>query len=61
MLFADIVERIQNLLAGYDEDVIVEYIDEDGDEIEYAIKLTHSVNLKGIMFWVPILHFLMSV
>ena len=27
MLFADIVERIQNLLAGYDEDVIVEYID----------------------------------
>ena len=50
MLFADIVERIQNLLAGYDEDVIVEYIDEDGDEIEYAIKLTHSVNPKGIMF-----------
>ena len=46
MLFADIVERIQNLLAGYDEDVIVEYIDEDGDEIEYAIKLTHSVNPK---------------
>ena len=50
MLFADIVERIQNLLAGYDEDVIVEYIDEDGDEIEYAIKLIHSVNPKGIMF-----------
>lgn len=50
MLFADIVERIQNQLAGYDEDVIVEYIDEDGDEIEYAIKLIRSVNPKGIMF-----------
>ena len=50
MLFADIVERIQSQLAGYDEDVVVEYIDEDGDEIEYAIKLTHSVNPKGIMF-----------
>lgn len=61
MLFADIVERIQSQLAGYDEDVIVEYIDEDGDEIEYAIKLIRSVNPKGIMFWVPILHFLMSV
>ncbi len=50
MLFADIVERIQSRLAGYDEDVIVEYIDEDGDEIEYALRIINGVNPKGIMF-----------
>lgn len=50
MLFADILERIQNQLSMMDEDAMFEYIDEDGDEVECAIRLIRSRSPKGIMF-----------
>lgn len=50
MLFADILERIQNQLSMMDEDAMFEYIDEEGDEVECAIRLIRNRSPKGIMF-----------
>lgn len=50
MLFADIIEKIQMNLSSLQEDSMVEYIDEDGDEIECALRLIRDRNLKGILF-----------
>lgn len=50
LLFADILEKIQRRLVQYGEDAIVEYIDEDGDEVEYAVRLLRDHCVKGIMF-----------
>lgn len=50
LLFADVLEKIQRRLVQYGEDAIVEYIDEEGDEIEYALRLLRDHCVKGIMF-----------
>ena len=39
MLFADLVERIQALLREADRDASVYYLDEDADEVAYALLL----------------------
>ena len=39
MLFADLVERIQVLLRDAGRDANVYYLDEDADEVSYALQL----------------------
>jgi len=50
MLFADILEKIQKLLIANGENAVVEYIDEDGNEIDTAIRLCRDRNPKGLFF-----------
>ena len=44
MLFADLVERIQALLRDAGRDASVYYLDEDADEVAYALKLCRERN-----------------
>ena len=39
MLFADLVERVQALLRDSGRDAVVYYLDEDADEVSYALQL----------------------
>ncbi len=50
MLFADLVERIQTLLREAGRDASVYYLDEDADEVSYALKLCRERKPLGIMF-----------
>lgn len=49
-LFADIIEKVQSAFSDVKENVITEYIDEDGDEVEHALRMIRDKNLKGILF-----------
>jgi len=50
MLFADLVERIQALLREADRDASVYYLDEDADEVAYALQLCRERKPLGILF-----------
>ncbi len=50
MLFADLVERLQALLGENDQDASVHYLDEDGDEVGYALRLCRERKPPGILF-----------
>ena len=39
MLFADLVEKVQALLRDAGQDAAVYYLDEDADEVAYALQL----------------------
>lgn len=50
MLFADLVERIPALLREAERDASVYYIDEDADEVSYAVQLSREHKPLGIIF-----------
>lgn len=50
MLFTDLVERIQTLLRDAGRDSSIYYLDEDADEVSYALKLCRERKPMGIMF-----------
>ena len=50
MLFADLVERVQALLRDSGRDAVVYYLDEDADEVSYALQLCRERKPAGIMF-----------
>lgn len=50
VLFADIVEQIQTRLLENGEDTAVSYLDEDANEVHFAIQLCRDKNPKGIIF-----------
>lgn len=50
MLFADLVERIQSLLLEAGRDSSIHYLDEDADEVAYAVRLCRERKPLGIMF-----------
>ena len=50
LLFADILERIQSLLQDSGEEVYVAYLDEDTDEVQYAVQLEKLRRPKGFLF-----------
>lgn len=50
LLFSDMIEHCMELLSAMEEDTILHTIDEDGDEVEEAIRLVRNQNLKGIIF-----------
>ena len=50
MLFADLLERVQSLLLDSGEEVFVAYLDEDADEVTYAIQLCRLRRPKGLIF-----------
>ena len=49
MLFG-LVERLQALLGENDQDASVHYLDEDGDEVGYALRLCRERKPPGILF-----------
>ena len=50
LLFADLLERVQALLRDSGEAVYVAYLDEDADEVQYAIQLVKLRRPKGFLF-----------
>lgn len=50
MLFADLVEQIQAMLQELKEESSVSYLDEDANEVEYALQLCRERHPKGLMF-----------
>lgn len=50
MLFADLVERCQQLLQDADRDAAVYYLDEDANEVAYALQLCRERKPLGILF-----------
>ncbi len=50
MLFQTLVEQIQHRLIKNDEEAVVSYIDEDEDEVTFAMSLCRENNPKGIFF-----------
>ena len=50
MLFADLVERVQALLQDSGRDAAVYYLDEDADEVGYALQLCRERKPIGILF-----------
>ena len=50
MLFADLVERVQTLLQENDREAVVYYLDEDADEVGYALQLCRERKPMGILF-----------
>ena len=50
MLFADLVERLQSLLREAGRDVSVCYLDEDADEVAYAVQMCRERKPAGILF-----------
>ena len=50
MLFTDLVERIQTLLRDAGRDSSIYYLDEDADEVSYALKLCRERKPMGILF-----------
>lgn len=50
MLFADLVERCQQLLQDAGRDAAVYYLDEDANEVVYAVQLCRERKPLGILF-----------
>lgn len=50
MLFADLVERIQVLLREKGKDAVVYHLDEDANEVAYAIQLSRERKPVGFLF-----------
>ena len=50
MLFADLVERCQQLLQDAGRDAAVYYLDEDANEVAYAVQLCREYKPLGILF-----------
>lgn len=50
MLFADLVERCQQLLQDAGRDAAVYYLDEDADEVVYALQLCRERKPLGMLF-----------
>ena len=50
MLFADLVERCQQLLQDAGQDATVYYLDEDANEVAYAVQLCRERKPLGILF-----------
>ena len=50
MLFADLVERIQSLLRDRGRDAAVYYLDEDANEVAYALQLCRERKPLGFLF-----------
>ena len=50
MLFADLVERCQQLLQDAGQDAAVYYLDEDDNEVSYALRLCRERKPLGILF-----------
>ncbi len=50
MLFADLVEKIQALLREAGQDAAVYYLDEDANEVAYALQLCRERKPQGILF-----------
>ena len=50
MLFADLVERLQALLRDAGQDAAVYYLDEDANEVAYALQLCRERKPQGILF-----------
>ena len=50
MLFADLVERCQQLLQDAERDAAVYYLDEDANEVAYALQLCRERKPLGVMF-----------
>lgn len=50
MLFADLVEQIQALLLKNGEESGVYYLDEEANEVAYALRLCRERHPKGILF-----------
>lgn len=50
MLFADLVERCQQLLQDAGQDAAVYYLDEDANEVAYAARLCRERKPLGILF-----------
>ena len=50
MLFADLVERVQSLLRAEGQDAAVYYLDEDANEVAYALQLCRERKPLGILF-----------
>lgn len=50
MLFADLVERVQGLLRDRGRDAAVYYLDEEADEVAYALQVCRERKPVGILF-----------
>lgn len=50
MLFADLVEQVQRLLLESDRETSVNYLDEDANEVLYAVQLCRERKPQGIVF-----------
>ncbi len=50
LLFSDILEKIQAKFAASGEEVYVAYLDEDADEVQYALQLARQRRPKGFLF-----------
>ncbi|WP_251317559.1 LacI family DNA-binding transcriptional regulator [Flintibacter muris] len=50
MLFADLVEKIQARLRDAGQDAAVYYLDEDANEVAYALQLNRERRPRGIIF-----------
>lgn len=50
MLFADLVERVQALLLDASQDAAIYYLDEDANEVSYALQLCRERKPQGILF-----------
>lgn len=50
LLFADLVEEIQTLLREADQDTAVYYLDEDANEVAYALRLNRERRPRGFLF-----------
>lgn len=50
MLFADILEQIQTILLDTGRDTNVNYLDEDANEVLYALQLCKERKPQGILF-----------
>ena len=50
LLFADILEQMQNLLSENGEDLSISYLDEDANEVLHAITVSRERNPKAIVF-----------
>ena len=50
MLFTDLVERCQQRLQDAGQDAAVYYLDEDADEVAYALRLCRERKPLGILF-----------
>ena len=50
MLFADLVERVQTRLQENNREAVAYYLDEDADEVGYALRLCRERKPVGILF-----------
>ncbi len=51
VLFADLVEKTQQLAAQEDQPLLVDYIDEDDNEVRRAVQLCREKKPRGILFF----------